>query len=212
MVDIADLDPDIDITVAGPEDYVDNVAPPLPIGTYTLRLKDFVFEPNKTKGKAPVLLLKQVVVAEGPHENRGLGWQRIYATPFTRKNPATGTEEKSSGLADFVRSIDKTYDTASKESMNIEAVKQFLQNAVDNRLTFKAKVDWEGWDKDYDTQLRNERGVPKNDYKSPAAKEIDSLTKFKGKAFAGKPSLVNPNSQNRVDAQIRLSNFYPSRD
>jgi hypothetical protein len=209
-IDIADLNPEIDITVAGPEDYQDNVAPPLPIGTYSLRLKDFTFEPAKTAGKPPCLVLKTLEVADGPLEGRNVGgWQRVYATQFDRKDPVTGQTTKASGLGDLIRSIDKSFDTSR---MTLPEVQQFLQRAVDERATFKAKLDWEGFDSDYNTQLRDERGVAKNDYKSAQAKEIDALVKFRGKAFGGKPSLVSPHSGNKVEAKVRLSNFYPSRD
>lgn len=210
MVDIADLTTEVDITVAGPEDYQDNVAPPLPIGTYTLRLKDFSFEPAKTAGKPPCLVLKSIEVAEGQHEGRGLGgWQRVYATPFDRKDPITGQITKASGLGDMIRSLDRTFDTAN---MTLPEVNRFLQRAVDERLTFKAKIDWEGFDSDYNTQLREERGVAKNDYKSDVAKQIDGVVKFRGKAFGGKPTLVSPHSGNKIEAKVRLTNFYPSRD
>lgn len=207
---IEDLNMDVDITVAGPEDYQDNVAPPLPIGTYSLRLKDFTFEPAKQAGKPPVLVLKNIEVAEGPLEGRNVGgWQRVYASQFTRKDPTTGAETKVSGLGDLIRSYDKTFDTSR---MTLTDVQQFLQRAVDERLTFKAKIDWEGFDADYNNQLREERGVAKGDYKSEAAKEIDRVVKFRGKAFNGKPTLTNPHSGNKVEAKVRLSNFYPSRD
>ena len=108
-----------------------------------------------------------------------------------------------------MRGYDKSYNT---DTMTIPEVNQFLQRAVDERLTFKAKLDHEGFDADYNNQLRAERGVAKNDYNSPAAKEIEKLVKFKGKQFAGKASIVNPHSGNKVEAQVRLTNVYPSRD
>lgn len=209
-MDINDLNMDVDITVAGPEDYQDNVAPPLPIGTYSLRLKDFGFEPAKQSGKPPVLVLKSIEVAEGQYEGRGIGgWQRVYATQFDRKDPVTGTTTKASGLGDLIRSINRTFDTSR---MTLPEVQQFLQQAVDERQTFKAKIDWEGFDADYNAALRDQRGVAKNDYKSAAAKEIDTLVKFKGKQFGGKPTITNPASGNKVEAKVRLTNFYPSRD
>lgn len=201
---------DVDITVAGPEDYQDNVAPPLPIGTYSLRLKDFGFEPSKTSGKPPTLILKSIEVADGPLEGRGIGgWQRVYATQFDRKDPTTGQTTKASGLGDLIRAFDRSFDTAN---MTLSQVQQFLQRVVDERQVFKAKLDWEGFDSDYNTQLREERNVPKNDYKSAAAKEIDALVKFRGKAFNGKASIVNEKSGNKVEAKVRLTNLYPSRD
>lgn len=207
---IEDLNVDVDITVAGPEDYQDNVAPPLPIGTYSLRLKDYAFEPAKQAGKPPVLVLKAIEVADGQFEGRGIGgFQRVYATPFDRKDQATGQITKASGLGDFIRSIDKTFDT---KNMTLPDVNTFLRRAVDERATFKAKIDWEGFDSDYNTQLRAERNVNKSDYKSAEAKEIDALVKFRGKAFEGKPVITSPHSGNRIEAKVRLTNFYPSRD
>lgn len=208
-IDISELNTEIDISVAGPEDYQDNVAPPLPIGTYTFRLKDFDFEPAKSKDKAPTLILKSVEVAEGPLTGRTMGgWQRVYLTPFYRKDPATGQEIKVSALGDLIRSFDSSFDTST---LNLETTKSFLQNAVDGRLLFKAKVDWEGFDSDYNKQLREERGVGKSDYTSEPAKEINKVVKFKGKAFAGKPSLISEHSGNKVEAKARLANFYPAK-
>lgn len=210
-MDINDLDLTADITVAGPEDYQDNVAPPLPMGTYALRLKDFGFEPSKTAGKPPCIVLKQVEVAEGPFEGRYVGgWQRVYATPFDRKDPATGATVKASGLGDLIRSIDNGYST---DKMTLPDVQRFLQDAIDNRMIFKAKVDWEGFDSELNDKLRNEAGIPKNDYKSAVAKEIEQKVKLKGKKGfpEGKPATTNPHSGNKVEAQVRLSNFFPQR-
>lgn len=209
-VDIADLNTDIDITVSAPEDYQHNSAPLLPIGSYLLRIVDYAFEPAKQEKKPPVLVLKRVEVAEGPFEGRAIGgYQRIYATQFDRKDPATGNVSKASGLADLILGFDATYDT---DSMTIPMVNQSLRRWVDERATFRAKLDWEGFDKDYSEQLRREKEVPKGDYKSADAKAIEALVKFKGKAFAGKPALVSPHSGNRVEAQVRISNIYPAKD
>lgn len=210
--DISDLDINVDITVAGPEDYIDSTTnAPLPIGSYELRLLDWGFEPAKTKGKPPVIVLKQVEVASGPYEGKRITFQRVYATPFTRTNPITGATEKASGLGDLVRAFDKTYST---DNMNIEDVKGFLNGKVDERATFKAKVDWEGFDSDYWAKESEKRGIAKGDYTSDGSKLLSKQCKLVGKkGFPnGKPVTVNPHSGNTVEARMRISNMYPSRD
>lgn len=209
--DLADLDLDVDISVASPEDYQDNTPPPLPVGSYVFRLKDFGFEAAKTKGKPPTLLLKRVEVADGPHEGRVVMFQRVNLTPYDRKG-LDGKVTKASGLADFLRSIDISFDTSfsayETPEEKMAAVKQFLQNAIDNRLTFRAKADWEGFDKDLNTQLRAEQGIPAGVY----PKDIEEKVKVTSKQFAGKPIYVNPHSGNKISAQVRLKNFYPQAE
>lgn len=208
--DISELDVNVDITVAGPDDYIDTgTTAPLPIGSYTLRLLDWGFEPSKTKGKAPAIVLKQVEVAEGPYEGKRLTFQRVYATPFTRKNPITGEEEKASGLGDLIRSFDKSFNT---NNMTLPDVKDFLNRQVEQRQTFKAKVDREGFDTDFFNAEAPRRGVAKGDYTSPAAKELNKQATLKGRQhFADSPVAVNPISGNKVESRNRITNFYPSR-
>lgn len=210
MVDIADLNTDIDITVSAPEDYQSNSVPLLPIGPYTLRIVDYAFEPAKSDKKPPVLVLKRVEVADGPFEGRTIGgWQRVYATPFDRKDPSTGEVSKASGLADLLLGLDNTFDTAN---MTIPIVNQFLRRVVDERATFRAKLDWEGFDKDHSTQLRQEKNVPVGEYKSADAKAIEAVVKFRGKAFNGKQSLVSLHSGNTIEAQVRIANVYLAKN
>lgn len=209
--DISDLDLTVDISVSGPEDYVDTgTQAPLPIGSYTMRLLDWGFEPAKEKGKPPVVVLKQIEIAEGPLEGKRLTFQRVYATPFTRKNPITGDEEKASGLADLIRSFDRTFDT---KNMTIEDVKAFLTTQVEQRNTFKGKVDREGFDTDFWNAECQKRGISKGDYRSLASKELQKLATLKGKTFYGDAAIAtNPHSGNRVEARNRLTNLYPSRN
>lgn len=208
--DINDLDLNVDIAVSGPDDYAENTVPPLPMGTYAFRLIDWEFEPSKTQGKPPAILLKSVEVADGQFEGRKVSYQRVYATPFDRTDPSTGTTKKVSQLADFIRSVDATFDTAN---MTIHDVRDFLNRTKEERATFKAKVDWEGFDSDYYSEQAQQRGIAKGDYKSPGAKELRKLATLRGKAGypEGKPFATNPNSGNKVEAKMRLANFYPSR-
>lgn len=210
--DISDLDINVDITVAGPEDYIDgNTNVPLPIGSYELRLLDWGFEPAKRAGKAPTIVLKQVEVASGQYEGKRVTFQRVYATPFTRTNPVTGASEKASGLGDLIRSFDKSYNTAN---MTIEDVQKFLNQRVEERATFKAKVDWEGFDTDYWNAETEKRGIAKGDYTSQASKDLSKQCKLVGKKGfpEGKPLATNPFSGNKVEARMRITNMYPSRD
>jgi hypothetical protein len=209
-VELNDLDLNVDIAVAGPDDYIDsNVSVPLPIGTYSLRLLDWGTEPAKQSGKPPVIVLKQVEVAEGAQEGKRLSFQRVYATPFDRKNPITGETERASGLADLIRSIDKSFDT---KNMNMGDVKAFLDRAVDDRTTFKAKVDREGFDTDYFKSQAELQGIPKGDYKSPAAKTLNAACTLKGKKFFAESAVAtNPVSGNKVEARNRITNFFVAR-
>jgi len=209
MSDLSELELNVDINVASPDDYIDNTAPLLPIGSYTLRLLDYAFEPSKTEGKPPAVLLKQIEVAEGPLAGRRISFQRVYATPFTRKNATTGQEEKASGLADFIRSVDRTFPT---DNMTLPDVRNFLNKVVDERLVFHAKADHEGFDADFNKHLRELAGIPMNDYRSAKAKEIGKQVTIRGKQFEGKGSVINPLSGNKVEARVKLTNFYPSRD
>lgn len=208
-MDLNELNMDVDISVSGPDDYADNTVPPLPQGTYAFRLVDWDFEPSKQQGKPPAILVKQAEVAEGPFEGRKVSYQRIYATPFDRTDPSTGTTKKVSQLADFIRSVDSSFDTSN---MTIHDVRDFLNKTKEERAIFKAKVDWEGFDSDYYSTKAQEQGIAKGDYKSAAAKELRKASTLRGKQFSdGKPFATNPVSGNKVEAKVKLSNFYPSK-
>ena len=202
MTDISDLQLDIDITVASPEDYVDSQPAPLPIGSYVFRLLDWELD---NRGKTPAIVLKQVEVTEGPHQGRKVGFQRIYPTTFMRKG-TDGVERKVSQLGDFIRSLGRSLSFSS-----IHDVKNILNAAIDNKVTFKAKVDWEAFDSEYFNEQAALKGISKGDYKSPESKELQKASSIKGKQFEGKPVATGPSGRN-LEAKMRISNYYPAKE
>jgi hypothetical protein len=209
-IDLNDLDLNVDISVADPEEYADNARPTFPMGTHTFAITNFDLDrdqdgkPKLTKSGLPIVLLKSLKAVDGDAAGRFLGFQRIYTTTYTRKN-REGKEVKVSQLGDLIRALDKTAPTTTvQDAMN------FLERARDMGLTFKAKVNWEAFDKDYYDQLCRDRGI--TDSYSPEAKQARKEATLSGKkGFPEGPTAIGPSGKT-LTAQARLSDFYPSRD
>lgn len=210
-IDLNDLDLNVDISVADPEEYADNARPTFPMGTYTFKIENFDLDrdkegkPKLTKSGLPIVLLKSLKAVDGDAEGRFLGYQRIYTTTYTRKN-REGKEVRVSQLGDLIRAIDKTAPTGTvQDAMN------FLERARDMGLTFKAKVNWEAYDKDHFEKLCQERNIT-DPYSAEgkAARKEATLSGKKGFP-TGEPTAQGPSGAT-LTANPRLSDFYPSRD
>lgn len=204
MVDVSDLNVDMgDITVAGPDDYADSTPPPVPMGNYTLRLDEWDLDKDK-EGKVklgkkghPVILVKRATIVDGPLMGRTVTYQRIFATPFVRKD-AAGNDVTVSGLGDFVRALDRNASFTT-----IQDVANILNRAVDEGGTFRARVDWEAYDEAHFEAIRG----------TMDEREARKASTIKGKkGFPdGKPIAVGPSGE-QIEAQIRFGTFYPKKD
>lgn len=210
-IDLNDLDLNVDISVASPEEYADNARPTFPMGTHTFQIVNFDLDrdadgkPKTTKSGMPIVLLKSLKAVDGEAEGRFLGFQRIYTTTYSRKN-REGKEVRVSQLGDLIRSLDNTQPTTT-----VQDALNFLERARDMGLTFKARVNWEAFDKDYYDQLCQQRNI--TDSYSPEAKAARKEATISGKkGFAdGKPTVTGPSGR-ELKAQARISDFYPARD
>lgn len=210
-IDLNDLDLNVDISVASPEEYADNARPTFPMGTHTFALVNFDLDrdqdgkPKVTKSGMPIVLLKSLKAVDGPGEGRFLGFQRIYTTTYNRKN-REGKDVKVSQLGDLIRAIDNTQATTT-----VQDALNFLERARDMGLTFKAKVNWEGFDKDHYDKLCQERNIT-DSYSQEAKAARKEATLSGAKGFPdGKPTAIGPSGAT-VTGYARLSDFYPSRD
>lgn len=216
--DIADLDLDVDISVASPEDYADSTPPPIAQGSYTFRVLAFGLDKDRTTKKVrktrtglPTLVLESIEVAEGPLTGRKVGWQRYSFKPFERE--ASGRKEKVSQVADLIRGIDRTVDLSHGSASDIVSTTlDVLQRAKDQGLTFRARAHWEGFDRDYFESQCLTQGINPKDYVSADAKKLRKEATLSGvKGFPKGPVGIGPSGK-PVEARVLVSNIYPQKE
>ena len=216
--DIADLDLDVDISVASPEDYADSIPPPVPMDSYTFRVLDFGLDRDRTTGKIrkskaglPTLVLKSIEIAEGPLTGRKVGWQRYSFKPFKREE--SGAEVMVSQAADLVRGIDKTVDLSSGTPIEIvERALETVQRAKDLGNTFRGRANYEGFDRDYFETQALARGVNTNDYVSAEAKKLRKESTLSGKkGFPTGHTAIGPSGK-PIQARVIVNNIYPQKE
>ncbi len=208
MVDVGNLDLNVDITVSGPEDYIDNAPPALPMGSYDFKLLDFGLreyqgELKRTAAGHPILRVNAQVVG-GAMNGRIVRNQDIYFTPFQRKRQ-DGTTATVSGVGDFCRGLDRTFTFAS-----IGEVLNFLQRCKDEGRTFKARWNYEAYDKTFYEAQKALRGI--SDDKSPEGKALRREATLSGKKHFpdGKVSAEGPSGE-VLEAQGRFGDFYSKK-
>lgn len=210
-IDLNDLDLNVDISVADPEEYADNARPIFPMGAHSFVITNFDLDrdqdgkPKVTqKSGLPIVLLKALKAVDGEGEGRYLSFQRIYTTTYNRKN-REGKDVKVSQLGDLIRAIDKTAATTT-----VKDALDFLERARDMGLTFRAKVNWEAFDKDHYDALCRERGIT-DSYSAEAKQARKEATLSGAKGFPNGPTAIGPSGRT-LTAQARLTDFYPSKD
>ena len=213
--DIAGLDLDVDISVSAPEDYADSAPLPIPQGSYTFSVGDFELDKDKVTGAVrksakgfPTLLIKSLIVAEGPSAGRRVSWLRYSFKPFERE--ASGKKAIVSQVGDLLRGIDRTFDMSRA---TVSDVLDRLQRAKDLNETFKARAHYEGFDKDWFEAQAQSQGINTKDYISVAAKKLRKEATLTGKkGFPNGHVGVHPVSGNRITAKVFVNDIYPQKD
>lgn len=156
----------VDIDVAPPTEYVDAGPVLLPEGTYDLVIKDFEVGINRDGKFLNMIKLRRLQVV-GPEEFAGRYANdiRVFTTPYLRKG------QKVSGLGDLIRGID---DTAVWSGL--EGATDVLRRAVDQGIPFRAKLQWEAYDK---AGFEQEGGL-QMERKSDAEKALRKRATVKG--------------------------------
>lgn len=216
--DIADLELDVDISVASPEDYADSTPPPIPQDSYTFRVVAFDLDRDRTTKKVrmskaglPTLVLQTIEVAEGPLAGRKVGWQRYSFKPFDR-DTAGGGKEKVSQVADLIRGIDRTVDLSQGSAKEIvELTLDTLTRAKDQGLTFRARAHYEGFDKEWFEQQAQAQGISTNDYVSADARKLRKEASLTGKkGFPSGATGIGPSGK-AIQARVVVNNIYPQK-
>lgn len=212
MENISDLNLDVDISVASPDDYADNTTPVFPMGTFNFRLIDLDLDRDRATGQVkltksgfPTILLKSIRVADGEHEGKTLTYQRVYSTKYQRTN-REGKKVEVSQLGDLIRAIDTTATWSTiGDALNL------LRRAKDMNLTFRASVNWEAFDTDYYNRLVQERNITQ--LFGPEDKQARKEATLSGRKHfsTGSPNVIGPSGK-ALTARPVLSNFYASRD
>lgn len=130
-------DVNVDIDVAGPEDYVDNTGPGLlPEGFYNLILKEYVVDRDPVTDEfRGSITLRRLEVADGPHQGRFVNDLRIWTTPFERNGV------KVSQLGDLLRGI------AKERWSGLQGACDLLDRAIDQQIPIRVKLKWEAYDR-----------------------------------------------------------------
>lgn len=212
--DLATLPVNAEFDVPVNDDTYQDPTPPAPLkeGNYRLRIVKFNLDkrqdgtPNLTDGKWPVVNLERVEVVE-PAELAGrvaLTFERVYSKPFNRNGG------QASGLADIVRSHDQSAGFRSAGE-GIEA----LARLVDAGGTFRARIGWEGYDKDhYEAQIASigGEGVAQPEQKKAFRKQatIKGMKNFPAQADGSYSSVAIGKSGATVEAKARISGYFPS--
>jgi hypothetical protein len=212
--DLATLPVNAEFDVPVNDDSYADPTPPAPLkeGNYRLRVVKFSLDkkkdgtPNLTDGLWPVINLERVEVVE-PAEFAGrvaVSFERVYSKPFNRGGGM------ANGLADLTRSMDQT-----RSYNNPRDGIAILDELVQSGTTFRARIGWEGYDKDfYDQQVSNLGGESMID--NAKRKELRKAATIKGmKSFpqhadGSHASVVTGKSGSTVTARARIASVYPS--
>lgn len=203
VMDLANLNVDID--VASPADYVDNVGPGLlPEATYTFNLIEYEVGVDQVTGEfRNYINMRRHRVAEGDFEGRFANDLRVWTTPFLRNGI------KVSMLGDYLRGID-----ADREWSGLDGAKAILDYAIDNRAPIRIKLIWEAFDRGGFEQL----GGLRLQRKSPEEKALRKQCTIKGmRLFPQLPdgsyrtSTVSSLTGETLEARLSIDRVYPSR-
>lgn len=163
-----------------------------------------------TDNKYPTIVLEQVDIVE-PVEmegKRAVSFERVYTKPFAR---IQGGQPTSNGLADLTRSHDATR-TWSTVQQGLDVLDQMVESGE----TFRARLEWNAYDKDHYEQqiaaLGGEASASKED-KKRIRKEatIRGMKRFQktpdGSSYL--PTVIGPSGAT-LQARARISTFFPS--
>jgi hypothetical protein len=192
----------VDVEVAPPAEYVDSGNTLIPEGMYDLAITEWEPSTNReTKqpdGKAFVLSVR---VVGGDQDGRTARNIRVWTTTYERNGA------KASQLGDLIRAI----DDSAEWSTYAEAA-QILQRAMDQGLTFRAKLKWEAFDLDWYRDQGGDTLTPKSKEQKDLRKQasVSGMANFR-QAPDGTflPEATGP-SGNAIEARISLDRFVPS--
>jgi hypothetical protein len=157
--------------------------------------------------KYPTLVFNAVIAEPVELEGKRLvSFERIYSKPFPRGGGM------ANGLADIVRSHD-----VNKPHRTVGESLQSLKELAEQATTFRVRIRWEAYDKDYADSLKAAIGTPTltKEQMNSVTKQatIVGMKKFKqdpnnpGKYL---PIVVHPISGNTLTANARISQYFPS--
>lgn len=214
-VSLADirLTDDLDVGV-NPETYVDQgPPPPPPAGNYEFRVLKHSIRTDQegnvilVDGRFPIIVLDMLEIVQ-PIENA----RKIAAFLDIRTKPFERNGNPASTFADLIRAYDQTLAW-----QGLEEGKQALLEFFNSGATFRARLDWTGYDKDYADSEFAKLGLAKKDVPKETANAIYAGAKIKGmrnfpRYANGKfnPVWVNPKSGNLVEARVDIPTFYAS--
>lgn len=211
---------DLDVSI-DPDTYPDQASPAPPMaGTYNFRIKSLNIRKDKEGNivlkdeQYPTFVLEQVEIVEPEDLARTVAlYQDISTKPFLRNGkPATI-------VGDLVRSLDQTASAAGL--LEIDAL---LAQAVDQKTTFRARLDWECYDSAFAKAALEEAGLGGVRYadmdedEKKVANAIYKSAKLQGmknfpKLENGKHNhlWVGPSGET-IEARPVLRSFYPSQE
>jgi hypothetical protein len=195
----------IDIDVAGPEDYVDNVGPGLlPEGWYTVTLKDYTVNRDPVTGEFQgSITLNRLQVVDGECAGRYANDLRVWTTVYERKGI------RVSGLGDILRGIDKTASWAG-----LEGAEALLDKAIDQQLPIRIKLNWEAYDRKAFEDKGGNRMVKKSPEQKALRKEctVKYMRNFPQFPDGSRnPQVKSPVSDNTLEARLSIDTVEPSR-
>lgn len=201
--DLAHLNVDID--VAGPQDYVDNAGPGLlPEGTYNLHLVEYEVGLDPVTGDfRNYINMRRMRVADGDFQNRYADNLRVWTTPFQRNGI------RVSMLGDFLRGID-----SGREWSGLDGAADVLNYAIDQKVPIRIKLIWEAFDRAGFEQL----GGLRLQRKSPEEKALRKQCTVKGmKLFpqlpdgSFRPTTISAITGEVLEARLSIDRVYPSK-
>ena len=201
--ELINLPDDLDIDVASPDSYNDQMSSPLPKGKYRFRINEWRFAKKKDgtliSPTKPVVELVELEVVEGQHTGRKLMFQRVFTTTYDRGGVQV------SGFGDLVRAIDCSANWQGKEGF------QVLQAAQDQGKTFVASVDWEALDQSHMDKLlagREIKDLPKDEQKSIRKEAtVRGMSKFDKLPDGSYKPVVKHRSGETLEARAVITGF-----
>lgn len=221
-----DIQDDLQVNETEYPEQQSGFRPPLP-GNYELSVPSegwgmatqkngdpVLYKDRKGNPKYPVINLKQVEITQPFEYGRKVGvFQNISSVPFEREEG-----KMASQVADMLRS----FDAGATAGNTGEVLKQLIPQLDNQQASFKARIDYEGYDKEFaDAQFLAAGGkdnvTQKEKYAIYARASIKGYRKIQQSNIRnGKGNLPlwkwQGPSGNIIEVKPRITTFFPSTE